>query len=288
MYTRVIHTPYQIGRIMKSLHNCNCIRLKTRQFIEFWKNPKLSTDNNWETCIRLIAISRRRWHDRSTVEGCLRGKFRNDWPPLHVFGELCSKFSEIRRMRKCERTWPNSVTSELLSFSYLACWVVGSLASLSFPHLVSMRSSASEPRCPGGCEMRPRPIARVFRRCFRATFWRKRASSFFAQRCRFSRCMRITREPREMQPYSLRLGRDWQWERAIGAFTSHAGFLRGSHTISLRWFSHEGSFQTWSIHWIHLVLYQNIFNDFLYEKNCFMSWSIKNLDIDLNIILLNH
>lgn len=38
----------------------------------------------------------------------------------------------------------SGVTSGPLSFPYLACWVVGSSASLSFPHLVSARGTGSE------------------------------------------------------------------------------------------------------------------------------------------------
>lgn len=54
--------------------------------------------------------------------------------------QVCGFPFEIS-MTKLRRAWASGVN---YSFFYLAYWVVGSSASLSFPHLVSVRSLVSE------------------------------------------------------------------------------------------------------------------------------------------------
>jgi len=141
-----------------------------------------------------------------------------------------SKFDEIRRAR--ERAGP-------LSFSYLACWVVESSVFLSFPHLTTVHSP-SETNF-GKRETHSQPIARTSQ-----TFSRDEGKKLllpwripFLSSDDAIRPIFLLRENREKRPYSSRLGRDWQWERAIGAFTSRDDLLRSSHTVSLRRLSHD-------------------------------------------------
>lgn len=119
------------------------------------------------------------------------------------------------------------------SFSYLGYWVVGSSASLSLPHLVDAHSKLRDASATTRC-----------RDTILAYAIRKTRGKLLLRDEQYSREQwEITRQKYTIR-YNPRLGRDWQWERAIGAFTSRVGFLKDPHTISLRWLPHDEGVKT--------------------------------------------
>lgn len=156
------------------------------------------------------------------------------------FGDLRSKFGEIRRVRGRGRARASSgYRASLVPLPCVLGRRIFSVSLISTSRLGAQLDewdASSDER-----ETRPRSIARASH-----TFSCGRKRDFFpARKLRLScatTCFddfRVAREPQKKRPYSSRLGRDWQWERAIGAFTSRAGFLRSSHTISLKQLSHN-------------------------------------------------
>lgn len=197
------------------------------------------------------------YHDGSTNHDGSR-TFAREIPRLAVvlqFGELFP-VREIWRnptiTRKRGRAQASGVTSGA-PLVFLPCVLgrrVFSVSLISTSRLGAQLGEWDEPRRmrDASASDRARDVFCVAEERASSSAWKLRLSrATMRSRPIFALRENSAREPRKKQLYSSRLGRDWQWERAIGAFTSRAGFLRGPHTISLRRFSHGESYSKTSV-----------------------------------------